>query len=268
MTRKILNIVPVKGQGLLPRMETDAFAQDTEINTVTLERGPSHVEYHYYEALMLVDMLHVIKKAENDGYDAAVISCFYDPGLAEAREITQRLVVAAPCEAAVHIASTLGHKFSIIVGRRKWIPQMNDTVVRYGFKDRLASFKSVDLGVPEFHQDEQETIRRFIEVGTEAVDKDEAEVVILGCTAASGFYRDLQRELGVPVIDASIAALKYAEFLIDVRDRLGWGHSKIGGYESPPLHEIEEWDLAGQYDFGPQLWAPESDPVQRKVLST
>ena len=38
-----------------------------------------------------------------------------------------------------------------IVGRRKWVQQMMENVVRYGMKDRLASFKSVDLGVLEFH---------------------------------------------------------------------------------------------------------------------
>jgi len=217
---------------------------------VTLPRGPEHLEYRYYEALVLVDILHLIKEAESQGFDAAVIGCFYDTGLQDAREVAERMVVVAPCEASTRIASTLGDKFSIIVGRRKWIPQMMENVIRYGMKERLASFKSVELGVLEFHQDEQETARRFREAGREAVERDGAEVVILGCTATYGFYRELQDELGVPVIDSMIAAFKTAEFAAELRNRFGWSHSKIGGYESPPPEEFAAWRLEEQYDSG------------------
>jgi allantoin racemase len=223
---------------------------ETELAMVTLPRGPAHLEYRYYEALVLVDILHLVQEAEQQGFDAAVIGCFYDVGLQAAREVVERMVVVAPCEASVHIASTLGDKFSIIVGRRKWIPEMMENVIRYGMGERLASFKSVDLGVLEFHQDEDETARRFIQAGQEAVERDGAEVLVLGCTATYGFYRKLQEELGVPVIDSMIAAFKTAEFASELKNRLGWSHSKIGGYESPPPDEFKPWRLAEQYGFG------------------
>jgi allantoin racemase len=222
----------------------------TELTMIHLPRGPEHLEYRYYEALVRVDILHLVKQAERDGFDAAVIGCFYDTGLQDAREVAQRMVVVAPCEASTHIASTLGDKFSIIVGRRKWIPQMMENVVRYGMKERLACFKTVDLGVLEFHEDEEETARRFREAGREAVERDGAEVLILGCTATYGFYHELQEELGVPVIDSMVAAFKTAEFAAELKDRFGWSHSKIGGYESPPPEEFAPWRLEEQYDLG------------------
>ena len=134
---------------------------DTQLDICSLDRGPMHLEYHYYEALVLADTLHLIKKAERDGYDASVIGCFYDPGLHEAREICDRMVVAAPAESAMHIASTLGHSFSILVGRKKWIPKMHQNVVKYGFESRLASFKSLEMGVYDFQTDQAETERRM-----------------------------------------------------------------------------------------------------------
>jgi len=224
-----------------------AKAEGTELHTVSLSRGPSHLEYHYYEALVLADTLHEVRRAEVEGDDAAVIGCFYDPGLREAREITERLVVTAPAEAAMHIAATLGHTFSIIVGRKKWIPKMHENVVKYGFEKHLASFKSVDLGVYDFQKDKAETARRLKAAAKEAVEVDRAEVIILGCTIEFGFYRELQEELGVPVIDAVLAPLKYAEFLVELRDRFGWSHSKVYGYQSPPLEEIRDWKLEDQY---------------------
>ena len=253
MGQRILYIDPVgielvKEEGLPLLMSKKQ--EGTELTMVHLPRGPEHLEYRYYEALVLVDILHLVREAEGQGFDAAIIGCFYDVGLQAAREVAERMPVVAPCEASTHIASTLGDKFSIIVGRRKWIPEMMENVIKYGMKERLASFKSVDLGVLEFHQDEEETARRFREGAREAVERDGAEVLILGCTATYGFYRELQEELGVPVIDPMIAALKTAEFAAELKNRLGWSHSKVGAYESPPPEEFTPWRLGGQYDFG------------------
>ena len=226
---------------------------DTEVDVVSLKRGPQHLEYHYYEMLVMVDTLHIVKQAEKDGYDAAVIGCFYDPGLREAREITEHMVVTAPAEACLHIATTLGDKFSVIVGRQKWVPAMRENVFKYGFGEKLASFKPVNLGVHDFHKDERETERLLKEAAREAVEVDKAEVLVLGCTAQFGFYKELQEYVGVPVIDAILAPLKYAEFLIEIKQKFGWGHSKKYGYETPPGSEIEIWGLPHQYSFG-DLW--------------
>jgi allantoin racemase len=251
MAQKVLYIDPVGVEVVQEGFQSLVSLKraETELAMVTLPQGPAHLEYRYYEALVLVDILHLVMEAEQQGFDAAVIGCFYDVGLQAAREVAERMVIVAPCEASVHIASTLGDRFSIIVGRRKWIPEMRENVIRYGMGERLASFKSVDLGVLEFHQDEEETARRFIRVGREAIERDGAEVLVLGCTATYGFYRELQEELEVPVIDSMIAAFKTAEFAAELKNRLGWSHSKIGGYESPPPSEFTPWRLGEQYGF-------------------
>lgn len=256
MTDRILWINPV-GTNLFDDAIQETLEEvkrpDTEVKVVSLKRGPHHLEYHYYDALILPDMLHLIRKAEQEGYDAAVIGCFYDPGLREAREVVKDLIVAAPAESCLQIAASLGHTFSIIVGRTKWIPEMYENVVKYGFKDRLASFKSVDLGVHDFQKDKAETARRLKAAAREAIEQDLAEVIVLGCTIEFGFYQEIQAELGVPVVDAVLAPFKYAEFLVELRKRFGWGHSKRGGYESPPIEEIRSWKLADQYNLG-RLW--------------
>jgi len=59
-------------------------------------------------SLVVPKILKIIKEAEKEKFDAAIIRCFYDPGLREAREIAEKLVVAAPAEASMHIAVTLG----------------------------------------------------------------------------------------------------------------------------------------------------------------
>lgn len=267
---RILYIAPTKVDGPRPVKSMEQMLRsENEFSAVGFTRGPRHLEYHYYETLVLPDLLHTIVEAERQGYDAAVIGCFYDLGLEEGRELATDLVVTAPCESALLAAASLGHRFSIIVGRRKWIPQMHANVRQYGLDSRLASFQTINLWVPQYHENEEETAQRFKEAGRKAIEEDGAEVLILGCTASAGFYRELQDELGVPVIDSAIAALKHAEHLVELRDQFGWGHSKIGGYETPPQSELDGWGLREQYppDDVTDLWVDLS-VKDREVLGS
>lgn len=265
MTR-ILWISPVGRDRSLTDIESilvRAAKPNTEVQVRCLDRGPHHVEYHYYEALVLPDLLHLVKRAEHEDFDATVLGCFYDLGLEEAREISETMPVTAPAEATTHLATTMGDTFSVIVGRRKWVPQMRERIRRYGFGERLASFKPVDLGVLDFQADHETTVERLRTAGREAVEEDGAEVVILGCTAEYGFYRDLQDDIGVPVLDAVTAPFKFAELLADLR-QFGWTHSKVGGYESPPSEEVFEWNLPEQYEtMG--VWEVERATDERSV---
>jgi allantoin racemase len=222
--------------------------ENTILDVASFKRGPHHLEYQFYETLVGLDILRTVKDAERRGYDASIIGCFYDPYLSEAREITN-IVVAGPAESSLAIAMSLGHKFSIIVGRKKWIPQMEENIIKYGLKERLASFRPIDMGVLDFQEKRDETERRLMDAGSEAIEKDSAEVIILGCTAEFGFYERMQEELQVPVIDATVAPLKYAEFMVDLKRATGTGHSKIRKYEAPPKAEIKSWDLEKQYNL-------------------
>jgi allantoin racemase len=252
---KILYVNPV-GASLfdksMKQILEEAKNPGTEIDVVSLKRGPWHVEYRYYESLVMMDTLDVVKKAENDGYDAVVLGCFYDLGLQEAREISNKMVVTAPAESCMLLSCSLGSTFSIIVGRKKWIPQMMGNVVQYGLRDRLASFKALDLGVLDFQEDKAKTEKRQIEATREAIEKDGAEVIILGCTAEFGFWKVLQEKFKVPVLDPVITPFKYAEYLVTMKNMFGWTASKIGGYESPPISEIKKWNLGR--DFKTKVW--------------
>ena len=62
---------------------------------------------------------------------------------------------------------------------------------------------------------------------------------MLGCTIEFGFYRKVQDELGVPVIDAIVAPLRYAEFLADIDSRHGWSTSRALGYGRPDQEELD-----------------------------
>jgi len=196
---------------------------------------PDNLEYHYYEHLAEDDLLRKIVEYEKRGFSAAIIGCFYDGGLREARELVKMPVVAEE-ESCIHIAATLGHKFSIIVGRRKWIPKMEENVRLYGLADRLASLRTVDYTIKSIGEDRVGYLAAVKREAERAIAEDGAEVVVLSEEASFDFedMNKLQSELGVPILDPVIVTWKFAELMADLYEAAGISHSKIGDYESPP----------------------------------
>jgi len=213
----------------------------TEIHVTSLppEDGAfSHIEYRAYEGRVTGGIIRAARAAAREGFDAFVIGCFYDTGLQDAREVSGQMIVTAPCVAACEIAASLSNRFGIIVGRRKWVAQMQATVHEYGHGPRLSGFYHVELGVTEFQQDHAETERRLLAAGRRAVEADYAEALILGCTLEIGFHKRLEDQLGVPVIDPSIAAFKRAEYAATLKRDCGWIPSRKWSSEAPPEAEM------------------------------
>src|SRR5262249_56666151 len=142
-------------------------------------------------------VVRATRAAAREGFDALAIGCFYDIALHDAREISGEMMVTASCEASCEIAATLANRFGIIVGRQKWVHQMQAIVHDYGHRNRLTGLYPVDLGVTDFQKDHAETSRRLIAAGRKAVEQDKAEALILGCTMGIGFYRAVEEALGV-----------------------------------------------------------------------
>jgi len=199
----------------------------------SLEEGPPHLEYHVYEHEALTRMLELMREAEEDGCGAGIIGCFYDGGLRELRE-GLRMPVVGMAEASMLLAATLGHRFSIIVGRRKWIPKMTDNVVLVGLERRLASFRSVEMTIPDVVADPDLFYGRVLAEAQRAVDEDGAEVIVLSEITSPSFWERARVELSVPLVDPGVACWKWAELASDLFLRHGLSHCKVFGYEPPP----------------------------------
>lgn len=197
-----------------------------------------NAEYRAYEAVMARGVVRATRAAAREGFDALAIGCFYDVALHDARELSAEMIVTASCEASCEIASTLANRFGIIVGRQKWVHQMQAIIHGYGHADRLTGLYPIDLGVTDFQKYHAETARRLIAAGRKAVEQDKAEALILGCTMEIGFYKEVEQALGVPVIDVAIAALKRAEYSALPKRHCGRIPSRRWSCEPPPEEEI------------------------------
>jgi allantoin racemase len=110
---------------------------------------------------------------------------------------------------------------------------MSDNAVLVGLDRRLASFRSVAMGIPDVQADPERFLERVIEEGRRAVDEDGAEVVVLSEIASPAFWERAARELPVPLVDPGVACWKWAEMAADLYSGLGITHSKAFGYEAP-----------------------------------
>lgn len=222
----------------------------TEVHVTSLPEiigGFTHIEFRSYEAMVTRGIIRAARAAARESFDAFVIGCFYDTALDDAREISGDMIVTAPCQSSCEIASTLANRFGIIVGRRKWVHQMQSTVHGHGYGPKLSGFYHVELGVNDFQTDHAHTNRLLTEAGRKAVEEDYVEAVILGCTLEIGFHQKMEAELGVPVIDPSLAALKRAEYAAVLKRQCGWKPSRKWSCEAPSEEEIARF---GGFDEG------------------
>lgn len=221
-----------------------------EMVSFDMPATPTHLEYRSYEALMTQRIVECARDSGQTGVDAMVIGCFYDPALEEARELSGATIITAPCIASLSVATQLANRFSVIVGRHKWIEQMSGRIQRYGLQDRLASFRSLEMGVDDFQRDHKKTRARIIEEAKRAVEQDKAEAIVLGCTIEFGFFEEVQAEVGVPVIDAVVASFKQAEHLAQLKKQFDWRPSRVWSCEPPPEEEMQRF---GIYQSPPAL---------------
>jgi allantoin racemase len=185
--------------------------------------GP-HVEQYHESDLAGLLFAREAFKADQEGFDGVIIGCFCDPGVEEARELCDTLVMSHAC-AALHVASMLGNKFSIIICGRGHIETITAEVVRrYGLESKLASIRTLDVPPTGMNptllskQDLETMNEKALKEAKKAIKEDGAEVII----AYAGSYEYLKKSLDVPVISPTLAALKMTEALV----MMGLCHSK------------------------------------------
>ena len=210
------------------KLRSWAFA-DTQVDVVSVDSGPATIESIYEEYLTLVPFGELTEKLTAQGYDGIIIGCFGDPGLDGFREISD-LVMVGPASASMALATTLGHRFSVITVTESIVHALKRLAWDGGVLDALASVRFIETPVLEIHKDRERAVGKMLEEGEKAM-LDGADTLILGCMTM-GFLdvaEEMSERLGIPVINPARAALKLAETSIS----MGLGHSRKA-YLTPP----------------------------------
>ncbi|CAA9474795.1 MAG: Hydantoin racemase [uncultured Solirubrobacteraceae bacterium] len=236
---RILVINPNTTEAMTRGIEAQALRYarpDTVIEAVSPSWGPASIEGHVEEELAAVATLQTIAERGQD-FDGIVIACYGDPGLYAARELATVPVIGI-AEASMLLACTVAHSFSIVSTLHRVKPILEDLVRKYGFEARCASVRTTPLAVLDLERDPGSANTTIIKESRRAIEEDGAEAILLGCAGMGPLDdRRIQAELGVPVIDGVVAAVKLME---------GLGDYPLGTSRAAAFKEPEEKEFKGQ----------------------
>jgi allantoin racemase len=198
----------------------------TEVLAVNPTTGPGTIESIFEEMLSGMATLEVFLAHEAE-YDGFIIACYGNESLVQAaREVTRKPVIGIT-EASYYMACMLGRKFSVVTTGDRWESLLWDSVRLQGLENRCASIRPTSIPTSELEASGDEVVRQhLLKEARKALEIDGAEVILLGCAGLTGFDKELEAELGVPVIDGVVAALKLMEGLLGY----GVGTSKRKSY--------------------------------------
>jgi len=189
-------------------------SEGTEVDVVSLPRGPASVETA--EAYAEVEPLIIeLVKGIHAGYDAVIVNCFLDPGVAKLRKILSNKVVVGPCEASLSLARNLSDKVAVVTvgGDVETLGLIKERIKSLGFENVVVGVRGISLRVLELDRDREVTLRHLVNEAAKAVS-ERADVIVLGCTGLAGMAREISDAVRVPVIDPAWSALKIAELLV------------------------------------------------------
>jgi allantoin racemase len=233
---RILLINPNTTQSFTERIQAVAeqyAAPGTEVVSLNPASGPRSIECVYDELLSSAGTLELALQ-HIDHFDAFVLACYSDhPTIYALREITEKPVIGI-AEASMYIACMLGYKFSVVTTNDEWEPLLWDAVKHYGLAERCASVRTTGMAVLALESDEEGEYRNILQAAKLALQEDGAEVICLGCAGMSGLDKRLEKELGIPVVDGVVGALKLLEGLVSY----GIHTSKRRAYAQPARREL------------------------------
>lgn len=238
---RILVINPNTTQSMTDSIAASArkFASPgTEIVALTPAYGADGIDCNFESFISAVAVLDTVATYNGD-YDAIVMAGFGEHGREGVQEITTVPVIDI-CEASAHAAMMVGRAYSVVTTLDRSIASIEDRLLLAGLSDRCASVRSTGMSTLELDEDPQRALAAIVEQARQAVEKDRAEVICLGCGGMAGLDEAIADQLGVPVVDGVAAGVRFAESLVGI----GLTTSKVGTYATPDIKTIVGWPLS------------------------
>lgn len=189
-----------------------ASAPDVVVDSVTNADGPPAIQGEADGLAATPGVVQLIGQAAANGYDAAIIACFDDTGLAEARASVSIPVIGIG-QAAFHAAMIYG-RFSVITTLPVSIPVIEKNIMRYGMTNACANVHASGLPVLSLESNPDTARPRLQDCALLAANQDNADAIVLGCAGMSAFGAAMTDASGLPTIDGVAAAVGLARTVV------------------------------------------------------
>ena len=180
------------------------FADGPPITCVTLADAPKGIQTAMDSAVVVDPLCRLVERHDNAAA-AFVIACFGDPGIHAVREITRKPVVGIG-EAGLTVALNLGDRIGIVTNLDTDIAGHHRQNRALGIGARVAGVRAVGIPVVGLG-DEARSLPAMIEAARALVEEDGAQVIVPACAGMARYNERLRSTLGVPVVDATAAAV-------------------------------------------------------------
>ncbi|MET8352580.1 aspartate/glutamate racemase family protein [Micromonospora sp. NPDC005206] len=194
--------------------------------------------YPWSNHVLATQIAHNAAQAEAEGYDAVVVSCFFDPGLREARSLVD-IPVISMAETSLLLGTSVGGRFGLIGLERAQSFALRELATAYGALDRVVATVPLDPAITEAELEEMfscggDLLDRVQRAARVAIDAG-ADVIIPaeGMLNTSLVRRGVTEIDGVPVLDSYGLGLAYAEALVGLQRSVGLKVSHAGAYGRP-----------------------------------
>jgi allantoin racemase len=213
------------------------------------KRGGVGDQYRYLEFIEAQEVLENVERASREGFDAFLVGNFADPGLREARELTDMPVLGL-CETSVHLANMMAGSFALVTGNQKAAPKILENITRYGLREKLFCVRRmsvdrlVDLNEAFVNPAAGKALVDEFLAAASANVEEGAELVIpavgvmMVLLARNGIH---EVSPGIPILNGVTALVKMAEAAVKMRKLFGgsWT-SRRAMYAAPPPEQIDE----------------------------
>lgn len=209
---------------------------DTALEVTHLEGCPADMDYFYPKHMVEASLFEAVKKSEEQGFDAVIVGCCYDPGVMVARELVD-IPVVGPFEASLSMLSYYGRNAVIVADHVKAGSQMKDNVKLYGASERILGLDVIDWYVKDMVLDTTAVARDVVEQTAKSIERTGAEAVILNCTIIAASYQKYLMQGGekapFPILNPNLMALSVAETLANLHQKGNYQISRLGYYGQP-----------------------------------
>jgi len=206
----IVIINPNSTQSMTDAMVATArsTAPDAEVVGWTSTEGPPAIQGEQDGEAAIPPLLELVKQADAAGARAIIIGCFDDTGLDAARALAACPVIGIG-QAAYHLASLFGPRFSVVTTLAVSIPVLSANVTANGLDRNLGRIRASGVPVLALEDDRENATEQVKDEIRAAIREDSINSVVLGCAGMVHIAEDSD-DIPVKLIDGVHAAVRLA----------------------------------------------------------
>lgn len=175
----------------------------------------------YIQSLNIPNIVDNALQAEKEGCDAFVLTCMYDPGFYDLREVLS-IPVVFPLETCCTLACLLAPKFTLLGHSDIHLRRLTDMVKNYGLSERYVLCPSFNISLQAMNAGftDPEPVLKELRPIVKVAAQQGADMLIstsgnLNMILVTHGIKEIE---GIPFMDSVGAGIKAAELLVDLKN--------------------------------------------------